>query len=193
VPLRQLLFIPGLNAIMLVSCITVVAQDLIVVYLPLLGADRGLSVDAVGTLLAVRAGASMLSRLLYVRFQFAFGRIPLTIVSSFLSALSYAAVAFPLPLPALYIAVATAGFSLSIAMTASIAGVLAIATGGAIGTANSLRTMVNRIAQFIIPILASAIAVAVGTGSVFVILGVGLAASGAAVRFDSKRSETESD
>ena len=47
-PLRELLFIPGLTAIMLVSVVTVVAQDLIVVYLPLLGADRGWSVDVVG-------------------------------------------------------------------------------------------------------------------------------------------------
>jgi hypothetical protein len=53
--------------------------------------------------------------------------------------------------------------------------------------------MVNRVAQFIIPILAGAIAAAVGTGSVFVILGVGLAASGAAVHFDTKRSETGED
>jgi MFS family permease len=168
-----------------------VAQDLIVVYLPLLGADRGMSVDAVGTLLATRAIASMVSRLLYTRFQFAFGRVPLTIVSSFISAVSYTLVALPLPLPVLYAAVAVAGFSLSIAMTASIAGVLAIATGGAIGTANSLRTMVNRIAQFIIPIAASVIAIAVGTGSIFVILGVGLAASGAAVHFDTKHSNSE--
>jgi uncharacterized ferredoxin-like protein len=78
-------------------------------------------------------------------------------------------------------------------MTASIAGVLAIATGGAIGTANSLRTMVNRVAQFFIPILAGAIAAAVGIGSVFIILGVGLAASGAAVHFDTKRSDAEAD
>jgi hypothetical protein len=135
----------------------------------------------------------MLSRLLYARFQFTFGRIPLTITASFLSALSYGAVALPLSLPVLYVAVAIAGFSLSIAMTASIAGVLAIATGGAIGTANSLRTMVNRIAQFIIPILASTIAAAVGIGSVFVILGVGLAASGAAVHFDTKHSAADED
>jgi MFS family permease len=191
VPLRDLLFIPGLNAIMLVSCITVVAQDLIVVYLPLLGADRGLSVDAVGTLLAIRAVASMISRLLYVRLQFAFGRVPLTIVSSIISALSYAAVALPLPRALLYVVVAVAGFSLSVAMTASIAGVLAIAAGGAIGTANSLRTMVNRVAQFIIPILASTIAAAVGIGSVFIILGIGIAASGAAVHFDTRQPNSD--
>src|ERR1700684_3100983 len=74
-PLRELLFIPGLTAIMLVSVVTVVGQDLIVVYLPLLGADRGWSVDAVGTLLAVRAIASMLSRLSFARLHVAFGRI----------------------------------------------------------------------------------------------------------------------
>jgi hypothetical protein len=191
VPLRELLFIPGLNAIMLVSCITVVAQDLIVVYLPLLGADRGMSVDAVGTLLAIRAIASMVSRLLYVGLQFAFERVPLTIVSTIISALSYATVALPLPRALLYVAVAVAGFSLSVAMTASIAGVLAIAAGGAIGTANSLRTMVNRVAQFIIPILASTIAAAVGIGSVFIILGIGIAASGAAVHFDTKHGKSE--
>jgi hypothetical protein len=186
-PLRELLFIPGLTAIIFVSIVTVVAQDLIVVYLPLLGADRGMSVDAVGTLLAIRAVAAMLSRLSFARLHAAFGRVRLTVVSSLVGAISYAAIAVPLPLPLLYTAIAVAGFALSIAITASIAGVLAIASGGAIGTANSLRTMASRVGQFIIPVLASFIAAAVGIGSVFVIIGLSLAASGVAVRLDSKR------
>jgi uncharacterized ferredoxin-like protein len=73
-------------------------------------------------------------------------------------------------------------------MTASIAGVLGIASGGAVGTANSLRTMGNRIGQFTIPFLASLIAAATGTAGIFVIIGISLAASGAAVRFDGKRA-----
>src|SRR5580658_4098363 len=152
VPLRDLLFAPGLTTIIVVSVITVVAQDLIVVYLPLLGSDRAMSVDAVGTLLAIRAVASMLSRLIYARLHVAFGRIPLTLISTFVGAIAYTLLAFPLPLPLLYAAIAVAGFALSISITASIAGVLAIASGGAIGTANSLRTMASRIGQSIIPI-----------------------------------------
>jgi MFS family permease len=187
VPLRDLLFAPGLTTIIVVSVVTVVAQDLIVVYLPLLGSDRGLTVDAVGTLLAIRAVASMLSRLIYVRLHVAFGRIPLTLISTFVSAGAYALLAVPLPLPLLYAAIATAGFTLSISITASIAGVLAIASGGAIGTANSLRTMASRVGQSIIPIVASLVAAAVGTGSIFVLIGLSLAASGAAVRFEMKR------
>jgi predicted MFS family arabinose efflux permease len=190
VPLRDLLFAPGLTTIIVVSVITVVAQDLIVVYLPLLGSDRAMSVDAVGTLLAIRAVASMLSRLIYARLHVAFGRIPLTLISTFVGAIAYTLLAFPLPLPLLYAAIAVAGFALSISITASIAGVLAIASGGAIGTANSLRTMASRVGQSIIPILASLVAAAIGTGSIFVILGIGLAASGAAVRFDSKRTDS---
>ena len=190
VPLRDLMFAPGLTTIIVVSVVTVVAQDLIVVYLPLLGSDRGLSVDAVGTLLAVRAAASMLSRLIYARLHVTFGRIPLTLTSTFVSAGAYTLLAFPLPLPLMYAAIAVAGFALSISITASIAGVLSIASGGAIGTANSLRTMASRIGQSIIPIVASLVAAATGTGSIFVIIGIGLAASGAAVRFDSKRTDS---
>ncbi len=187
-PLRELLFIPGLTTIMLVSVVTVVAQDLIVVYLPLLGAERGMSVDAVGLLLTVRAVASMLSRLLFARLNAALGRMSLTTISTLASAAAYGALALPLPLPLMYAAIALAGFALSISITASIAGVLGIASGGAVGTANSLRTMANRTGQFIIPVLASLIAAATGTAGIFVIIGLSLAASGAAVRFERRRA-----
>ncbi len=186
-PLRDLLFIPGLTTIMMVSVVTVVAQDLIVVYLPLLGAERKMSVDAVGTMLAIRAAASMASRLIFARLHAALGRVPLTIGSTFVSAVAYASLALPMPVPAMYAALAIAGFALSIAITASIAGVLGIATGGAVGTANSLRTMANRVGQFTIPFLASLLAAATGTAGIFVIIGISLAVSGAAVRLNRTR------
>jgi predicted MFS family arabinose efflux permease len=188
-PLRELLLTPGLTTIMLVSVVTVVAQDLIVVYLPLLGAERHMSVDTVGMLLTVRAAASMLSRLLFVRLHMALDRRRLTIGSTLTSAVAYACLAVPMPLWAMYAMIALAGFALSVSITASIAGVLGIASGGAVGTANSLRTMANRVGQFIIPFLAGLIAAATGMGGIFVIIGVSLAASGAAARFEDKRTE----
>ena len=187
-PLRELLFIPGLTSTILVSVVTVVAQDLIVVYLPLLGAARGMTVDAVGTMLALRAGCSMLSRLMFARLHARLGRITLTTIATFVAAAAYASLALPLSLPVMYVAIAIAGFALSISITASIAAVLGMASGGAIGTANSLRTMANRVGQMIIPFLASLLAAATGTAGIFVIIGVSLAASGAAFRLDGKRS-----
>ena len=189
VPLRELLFAPGLTAIIAVSVVTVVAQDLIVVYLPLLGSDRGMNVDAVGTLLSIRAVAAMLARLFFARLHVAFGRAPLTLISTFVGAGAYTAIAVPLPLSLLYAAIAVAGFALSISVTASIAGVLTVATGGAIGTATSMRTMASRVGQATIPIVASLVAAAIGTGGIFVLIGLTLAAAGAAVRFDSSRVE----
>jgi predicted MFS family arabinose efflux permease len=187
-PLRDLLRIPGLKTIMLVSVVTVVGQDLIVVYLPLLGAERGMTVDTVGLLLSVRAIAAMVSRLLFARANRALGRTRLTLISTIVSAVSYASLALPLPLAAMHMAIATAGFALSMSITASIAGVLGLASAEATGTANSLRTMGNRVGQLIIPFLAGLIAAATGVGGIFVILGLSLAASGVAVRFGAKDS-----
>ena len=50
-PVRDILNLPGIRAIFFVSVVTVAAQDLIVVYLPLLGRERDLTVDDVGSLL----------------------------------------------------------------------------------------------------------------------------------------------
>jgi predicted MFS family arabinose efflux permease len=188
-PLRDLLRIPGLKTIMLVSVVTVVGQDLIVVYLPLLGAERGMTVDTVGLLLTVRAIAAMVSRLLFARLNRALGRTRLTLVSTMLGAASYASLALPLPLAGMHVAIAIAGFSLSMAITASIAGVLGLASAETTGTANSLRTMGNRLGQLVIPLLAGFIAVVTGVGGVFLLLGLSLVVSAAAVRLDAKNSE----
>jgi hypothetical protein len=111
----------------------------------------------------------------------------LTLISTFVSAVAYAGLALKLPLAAMHAVIATAGFSLSISITASIAGVLGLASAHAVGTANSLRTMGNRIGQFVIPFLAGLIAVATGVAGIFVLIGLSLAASGAAVRFGAKK------
>lgn len=179
VPLRDILRFPGLLVVLFVSVTTVIAQDLVVVYLPLLGTERGMPVDAVGTLLAVRAVASMLSRFLFARLNDLMGRQRLMIVSVFASAVTYAALAAPFPFAAMAVVIAAAGFSLGISITVTISSLLALATGQVVGTANSLRIMGNRLGQFVIPFLAGLIAAATGVGGIFLIIGLSLAASGA--------------
>ena len=73
-PVRTLMRLPALLAVMSVSVFGVTAQDLIVVYMPLLGAERGIDVQAIGALLTVRAAASMVARLIYPRLVAAAGR-----------------------------------------------------------------------------------------------------------------------
>src|SRR3954447_7634616 len=57
--IADLLRIRGLMAYVMASVITVTALDLIVVYMPLLGAERHIDVATVGYLMAVRAISSM--------------------------------------------------------------------------------------------------------------------------------------
>jgi predicted MFS family arabinose efflux permease len=177
---------PGLTAIFMVSVVTVVAQDLIVVYLPLLGSERGLSVDTIGWLLTVRAIASMSSRFLFYRINILLGRWRLIVSSTTVSAITYAAIALPLPLFLMHVAIAFSGFALALAVTGSIAGVLALSPPGSQGTANSLRMTGNRLGQLIIPFAAGALATASGAGAIFVIIGTSLAGSAAAVQFGRK-------
>jgi MFS family permease len=147
------------------------AQDLIVVYLPFLGAERGLAVEVVGTLLAARAVASVVSRFLFARLNQLLGHRRLMLASVLMSAVSYAAIAAPLPIPALATAVAVAGFALGIAITATIAGLLNLATADTRGTANSLRILGNRVGQFVIPFSVGLIAAVTGVSGIFIIIG----------------------
>ena len=93
------------------------------------------------------------------------------------SAISYAAVALPLPIPVMLAVVAVAGFALGIAITATIAALLNLATPETRGTANSLRIMGNRAGQLVIPFSVSLVAAATGVAGIFVIIGLSLTVS----------------
>src|SRR5262245_39097588 len=183
VPVREIARLPGIRAIFFVSVVTVAAQDLIVVYLPLLGQERGMAVDDVGALLAARAVASMLSRFVFAWLNDFIGRTRLMALSTFASAATYIALALPLPLAGMHVAIAGAGFALGVAVTVSIASLLALAPPQLRGTANSLRMMGNRLGQFTIPVIAGLIAAASGVASIFLVLGLSLTAAGLVVQF----------
>ena len=57
----------GSLAVIMAGVILVSASDSVVVYIPLLGAERHIDVHDIGLLLTVRAAASMLARLFYAR------------------------------------------------------------------------------------------------------------------------------
>jgi MFS family permease len=181
VPVSQIVRIPGLIEVVLAGVILVSASDIIVIYIPLLGAERNIDVHAVGLLLTVRAAFSMLARLFYARMVLAFGRWPLMIVSTFACGVSYAAFAAPLPLWAMHMAIAVMGFSFGLATTLSITIVVDMTTVSARGTTNSLRIMSNRAGQFVLPFGAGLVAAVTGLAGLFCVLAAAIAASGAAM------------
>ena len=181
IPIRQLLALRGFAAIMISSVVTITALDLLVIYLPALGAERQIGSDHIGLLLTVRSVASLVSRAFYARLIFAVGRKPLTLASMLGSAAGFLILALPLSLPAMYAVLIGLGFVMGIASTLTLSGVMYIAPPEVCGTALTLRMTGNRIGQIVFPALAGLLAAATGVAGILLAIGVGLAASGIAV------------
>ena len=182
-----ILRMPGMVPAMLASMTVLATMDVLVVYLPALGEERGLSVATVGVLLAVRAGASMVSRFLLGRLIGLFGRERLMIGSLVVAATSVIALPF-LPLPAMLAAMAVAGMTLGVCQPITMAWVAARVSAGALGTAMSLRVLGNRVGQVVIPLAAGSLAAVTGTAGVLAAAGMTVAVSAAVVAIRRPRS-----
>jgi predicted MFS family arabinose efflux permease len=181
VAVRTLLRQRGLLAVLIASVVTITSQDLLTIYLPLLGADNNIGVRDIGGLLTVRSVASLVARMTYVRVVRVIARRPLTLVSMLGAGIGFAGLALPMPLAAMYAAIVVLGFSLGIATTLSLTNVVELASAAAMGTLMSLRITGNRIGQVALPFAASLVAAATGVAGIFVIIALTLAASGASV------------
>jgi MFS family permease len=181
IPVGRLLRLRGFPAVMLSSVVTVTSLDLLVIYLPALGAERLIDSSDIGLLLTVRSIASLVSRVFYARLIFAFGRIPLTLASMLGSAAGFLILALPLSLPTMYLVLVWLGFAMGIASTLTLSGVMYLAPPEVCGTALTLRMTGNRVGQIVFPALAGILAAATGVAGILLALGVGLAASGIAV------------
>ncbi len=181
IPVGKLLSLRGFPAVMMSSVVTVTALDLLVIYLPALGAERQIDSSHIGLLLTARSVASLVSRVFYARLIFAIGRAPLTLTSMLGSAAGFLVLALPLSLPVMYGVLVVLGFAMGIASTLTLSGVMYLAPPEACGTALTLRMTGNRVGQIVFPALAGLVAAATGVAGILLALGLGLAASGMAV------------
>jgi predicted MFS family arabinose efflux permease len=188
VPVRALLRQKGLMAVLVASVITITSQDLLTIYLPLLGASQNIDVRDIGALLTVRSVASLFSRLSYTQVLRLVARQPLTLISMAGAGIGFACFALPIPLAAMYVAMVFLGFSLGIATTLSLTNVVDLASAAAMGTVMSLRITGNRLGQAAVPFLASLIAAATGVAGIFALIAVSLAASGASVHLSRQEA-----
>jgi hypothetical protein len=159
---------------LLVSMLVLAAVDLVQVYLPALGVERELPAWLIGTLLAVRAGATMASRLGLARMTARLGRDRLVVVSAVVAAGAVAVLAVPVPPLVLGAALLVGGFALGIGQPLSMSVVAMTAPPGAVATWLGLRLTANRLGQSAIPAGVSVVASVAGVAGVFVATSVGL-------------------
>jgi MFS family permease len=177
-----LLRLPGLVRALTVSCVVLAAVDITLVYLPALGADRGLAAGIVGLLLTLRAAASMTSRFFLGRLVRLAGRRRLMLISVALSAVTMAAVALPMPVAGTAVLVVLLGLGLGVGQPLTMSWLAEMAPAGLRGRAMSLRLTGNRLGQVLIPSAVGLLAAGVGSAGVLWATAGALALAGAAAR-----------
>ena len=178
-PVVETLRLPGMWQAMVTSLSTLAAIDLVVAYLPAWGEERGVSVAVVGWLLALRAAASMVSRLGMDRLVRRCGRRPLLVVNTAVAAVGFAALPF-CDVAAVTVVIAVTGFALGIVQPLTMSWVASGAASGQRGTALALRLTGNRLGQVAVPAAAGTLAGLASVSGVFV-LSAGLLAATAAL------------
>lgn len=165
---------PGVMNALVVSGVILAAIDLLLIYLPALGAERGLAASVVGGLLALRAAFSMLSRLVLVQLTLWLGRTRLLVGSVLLSAVSLAVVPIPMPTAVLAVTMAVLGVGLGVGQPVTMAWLSQAAPEGQRGRALSLRLAGNRLGQFLVPPLLGTVAAGLGASGVLWTLAAGV-------------------
>lgn len=179
---RELVRRPGMLRALLVSCVVLAAVDISLVYIPALGAEQNIASGTIGLLLALRAGASMLSRLFLGRIVAAAGRRTTLVSSIALSAAALLVVPVPQPTWQLGFLVILLGLGLGAGQPLTMSWLAEATPPGLRGRAMSLRLTGNRIGQVLLPSGAGFLAVGTGAGGVLVLTAAGLAAVGLVAR-----------
>jgi MFS family permease len=159
----QILRRPGVAWNMLAAMALLGTIDILVAFLPLLGEERGVAPVVVGTLLAVRACASIASRLMLSQLLQRFSRYQL-LVASLLGAGS-ALLFTPLLLENFWVAalsLAIGGFLLGLGQPLTMSLITQAVRPESRGSALALRLLGNRVGQVGFPLAAGLLAAPLG-------------------------------
>lgn len=146
--------------------------DILVVFLPLYGSEKSFSPLSIGIILALRAAASMLSRLSLGTLSARFSTKNILIYSNLISVVACAAIAFAPNVWVLGFVVLIAGFSLGVGQPLTMSLVSQATKPEERALAVSTRLMGNRFGQFLLPAGAGLLAAGAGTSGVFFALSI---------------------
>jgi MFS family permease len=176
---RDVLSRPGIKPAIWTSLSVAAANDVLVVILPLVGTEKGISPVVIGAILSIRSAAAMISRFLLGRLTTSYGSARTMNYSIFLSALFLFASIYANSSIALGLSMAIVGFLLGIGQPLTMSIVSKKTPVGERAMAISIRLFGNRMGQFLVPLAAGALAAPFGASSVFIGLGVLVASAGA--------------
>lgn len=168
--LTQVLKVPGYKPAIFVAGATTAVVDVILIYLPLLGTAVGLSVAEVGSLLAIRAIASMLVRYVLGSLGTRYGVRAILVGGSLVTVIGVLLITLASSFVWLAILLFITGIAMGIGQPATMAWVSRISSLENRGLAISVRLTANRLGQVGIPVVAGSLAT-FGLAAIFYLLG----------------------
>ncbi|MFB8369036.1 MFS transporter [Pseudarthrobacter sp. NPDC055928] len=161
----HLLGIPTVKTNMLASLALLATTDIIVAFLPLVGEENGIAPIGIGVLLAIRAAASITSRLLLPTMLFRWSRTGLITASLVGAGTTLATLPWLFGNPVLAaILLAIIGFFLGLGQPITMTLITQAVPPDARGAALALRLLANRLGQVALPIGAGLLAAPAGPG-----------------------------
>lgn len=179
---RTVLSWSGLPVALLVSLVVLVALDVLIAYLPVIGERRGISAGVVGMVLSARAMASMVSRAAMSRMLRRLGRRRVLSGSLMLAAVGACGLTVATTPTQLAILVVLFGLGIGIGSPLTGSWLAGSAPPGGRASALSLQLVGNRLGQLTVPALVGSAAGVLGLGLVFAATAGGLLLCGELVR-----------
>ena len=192
IPVTRMLTLPGMPAAMAASISVIVAIDLITAYMPVLGAEIGLSVGEVTAILAARSGAAVLARAVMPIVLRTADRDRVLVTALAAGAIPLLAVPWLESAWMLFAAMAVCGVAWGFVMPMTMTWVSSLVPSADKAMALSVRLMGNRLAQVVLPAAAGAMAMATGVAAVFAVSGAVLGVSAVGAAGNDRRERRDS-
>ena len=173
-PVQQVLRLKGVIQAIVAGIGVICAVDLLVIYLPVLGAQAMIPAGTIAALLMVRALASLVSRLLFSWLLSWLGRRIMLTGALLATGLGLTMLGIPASEWVLMLAMILIGIGIGLASPISMSWVTSIVPPASRGLVLSLRLTGNRLAQFVLPMSVGVVAAGAGVSSVFLLLAAGL-------------------
>ncbi len=186
----SILGIPGVTAAIFASVAVLSATDIFTAYLPVMGEQRNIGPSVIGVLLALRAGASLASRIGIGRLVARIGRLRLMTGAAVAAAVGFAALTLTGDVLVLALIAIVVGLGLGFAQPLSMTIVVQLVPDHARASALAIRLTGNRLGQVAAPAAAGLLAGSAGALSVFWMTAGLLVGSGVAV---AKRPQPVAD
>jgi hypothetical protein len=170
-----------MGAALWASMVVLTVTDVLTVYLPAIGAERGWSVAFVSVLLAVRAALSFAVRVGTAPLVRLLGRRTLLVGACGIGAAAMLLLTPELPAWVAVVLMAVTGLALGIGQPLTMAWVSRLAPEEVRATALAVRLTANRVGQSAIPVAVGAVAAFAGSGAIFIVLSALLVSTSVAV------------